>query len=289
MEDYTKYIREPSLCLQDVLVAFPSCSPPVDVILEHLPRLQARAYSAASSSLATPGRFTFVFNIVEFPQCHGRSKARHGVCTGWLDKLTRSLQATPDLSDLHEEMSLLNLNELIKIRVYPRSNLHFHPPDDLSVPLIMIGPGTGVAPFVGFLMHRQMLISGDTNIGETWLFFGCRHADCDFLYRSELEGLQASGALSRLMVSFSRDSASKQGEPRYVQDNLRCHGAEIATLLREGGATVFVCGDAKHMAKDVTDAIVCLLQRHTDMEKKEAEDYVLQLRHNKRYVEDVWM
>ena len=82
------------------------------------------------------------------------------------------------------------------------------------------------------------------------------------LARTELEELQSNGVLSKLVVSFSRDGATEQGKPRYVQDNLACHGAEVATLLCQGGATVFVCGDAKHMAKDVNDAIVSVIQKH---------------------------
>jgi sulfite reductase (NADPH) flavoprotein alpha-component len=156
---------------------------------------------------------------------------------------------------------------------------HFRPPADPATPMIMVGPGTGVAPFVGFLQHRAA--SGDP--GRNWLFFGEQHEATDFYYRDELEALQEDGALARLDLAFSRD----QDEKVYVQDRMREHGAELWSWLCEG-AHVYVCGDASRMAKDVDAALREVVAVHGRMAPDSADTYVRSLATEKRYVRDVY-
>ncbi|XP_066300342.1 methionine synthase reductase-like [Branchiostoma lanceolatum] len=298
--DYASFIREPNLRLLDVLTAFPSCCPPFEQLLEMLPRLQPRPYSVSSSPLVSPDRLHFVFNIVDIPSGSGRAAACTGVCTGWLDRLTRHRQ-TGVYGDLAEEdrvaekMDQVSLNDPLKIPIYLRTNTHFRLPSDLSVPLIMVGPGTGVAPFVGFLQHRekQRELSHNAVCGPTWLFYGCRHRDRDYLYRKELERLAAAGVLDHLEVCFSRDepvAMGTDGAPpaRYVQDNLRRHGDDVGRMMLDEGAVLYVCGDAKNMAKDVNEVIIQIVQRYKDCTIQEARNTVFQLRQDRHYIEDIW-
>ena len=148
--DYTHFIRESNVCLLDLLHAFPSCKPSLNLLIEHLPKLQARSYSVSSSNLYQPGKLCFVFNIVEFPACPTRPVLRKGVCTGWLAELVAPLLHTnKDTLDIKRESSSTE-----KISIFARPNNTFHLPSDPSIPFVMVGPGTGIAPFIGFLQHR---------------------------------------------------------------------------------------------------------------------------------------
>jgi sulfite reductase (NADPH) flavoprotein alpha-component len=145
--------------------------------------------------------------------------------------------------------------------------------------MIMVGPGTGIAPFRAFLQERQYRKA----TGKNWLFFGDRHSATDFIYREELEILQTNGILTRLDVAFSRDQAEKV----YVQDKMREYGAELFEWLEQGGY-FFVCGDAYHMAKDVDKALLDVIAEQGKLTESQAIDYVNQLKKTKRYVRDVY-
>ncbi|XP_064016785.1 methionine synthase reductase isoform X2 [Pogoniulus pusillus] len=194
--DYTRFIRDSNVCLLDLLHAFPSCKPSLNLLIEHLPKLQARSYSASSSNLYWPGKLWFVFNIVEFPVCPTRRVSRKGVCTGWLAELVAPL--------LHPNKDTVDTKggscSTEKVTIFARPNNAFHLPEDPSVPLMMVGPGTGIAPFIGFLQHRQKLREEHTDweFGETWLFFGCRHQDRDYLFKEELRCFLENGTLTHL-------------------------------------------------------------------------------------------
>ncbi|XP_051910398.1 methionine synthase reductase isoform X2 [Hippocampus zosterae] len=178
--DYNQFVRESSLSVLELLAAFPSCLPPLSLFLEHLPKLQPRPYSAASSCLRHPGKLNFVLSIVEFPACSGRPVGRRGLCTGWLFDLVTPLLVLPGKAESQRCLALP------QIHVSLRPNRSFRQPSDTSVPLIMVGPGTGVAPFIGFLQQREKerQQNPDAPFGETWLFFGCRYRDRDYLFRS---------------------------------------------------------------------------------------------------------
>jgi sulfite reductase (NADPH) flavoprotein alpha-component len=155
----------------------------------------------------------------------------------------------------------------------------FRVPEDNTVPMIMVGPGTGIAPFRAFLQERQARQA----IGKNWLFFGDRNADTDFIYQDELNAFKEQGVLTRLELAFSRDQEDKI----YVQDKMREHGAELFAWLVEGGY-FFVCGDAYRMAKDVDNALHQLIATHGNLSEQQALDYVNQLKKEKRYVRDVY-
>ena len=145
--------------------------------------------------------------------------------------------------------------------------------------MIMVGPGTGIAPFRAFLQERQYRNAQ----GKNWLFFGDRNAATDFIYREELESFQQSGLLTRLDVAFSRDQDAKI----YVQDRMLEQGAELFSWL-EQGSYFFVCGDAYRMAKDVDQALHDVIAKHGNYSEQQAIDYVNQLKKEKRYVRDVY-
>ncbi|KAM3849506.1 methionine synthase reductase-like [Diretmus argenteus] len=290
--DYNLYVRDPSLSVVDLLAAFPSCSPPLSLLIEHLPKLQPRPYSAASSSLWHPGKLHFVFNAVEFPACSGRPAGRKGLCTGWLSELINPILVYPGRTQSSDSPGLP------KIHVSLRPNCSFRPPADPSVPFIMVGPGTGVAPFIGFLQQREKEReeSPEAAFGETWLFFGCRHKDRDFLFREELEGFVSSGTLSHLKVCFSRDDQVEEEEeaptspaaPRYVQHNLLLNSQHITDILLKQNGCLYVCGDAKNMAKDVNDSLMEMIRAELQLDQLDAMKRLAGLREEKRYLQDIW-
>lgn len=286
--DYNRFIRDASVCLLDLLLTFPSCQPPLSLLLEHLPKLQPRPYSCASSSLRHPDKLHFVFNIVEFPPSTTAASLRKGVCTGWLATLVAPfLQPNTDVSNVDSGDALAP-----EIRISPRATNAFHLPEDPSAPIIMVGPGTGVAPFVGFLQHREKLQEQhpDGKFGAMWLFFGCRHKDRDYLFREELRHFLKTGVLTHLKVSFSRDAApdGEEAPAKYVQDNLQRHSQQVArTLLQENGY-VYVCGDAKNMAKDVNDTLIGIISNEAGVDKLEAMKTLATLKQEKRYLQDIW-
>ncbi|NWV75061.1 MTRR reductase, partial [Dasyornis broadbenti] len=290
--DYTRFIRDSNVCLLDLLHAFPSCKPSLSLLIEHLPKLQARSYSVSSSNLYQPGRLRFVFNVVEFPASPSRPVSRKGVCTGWLAELVALL--------LHPSKNVPDANgegfSTQKISIFPRPNNAFHLPADPSVPFIMVGPGTGISPFIGFLQHRQKLREQHTDweFGETWLFFGCRHQDRDYLFKQVqyltfILSFLENGTLTHLKVCFSRDSSTAEvAPPKYVQDVLRLYAKEVARVLLKERGYFYLCGDKKHMADNVSDAVVDILSTEMEADKLEAMKILAMLREAKRYLQDVW-
>jgi len=239
--------------LVDVLHEFPIELGASDLV-GMLKRLQPRLYSIASSPKAHPGEIHLTVATVRYN--NGR-RQRKGVSSTFL-------------ADRADDLS---------VPVFVQKSAHFRPPRSGDTPIVMVGPGTGVAPFRGFLHER--LARGDT--GRNWLFFGEQHAATDFYYRDELEQMRKSGLLTRLDLAFSRD----QNEKIYVQDRLREHGAELWSWL-EAGAHFYVCGDAGRMAKDVDAALKAVVAQYGDMSDERALEYVSRLAKDKRYVRDVY-
>ncbi|MEU6912294.1 bifunctional nitrate reductase/sulfite reductase flavoprotein subunit alpha [Streptomyces olindensis] len=218
-------------------------------------KLQPRLYSISSSPLVDPQLVSLTVSVVRYENLRGR--ARGGVCSPFL------AEAEPDT----------------EVPVFVQRSPHFRPPADASTPMVMVGPGTGVAPFVGFLQERRALGHRAPN----WLFFGEQHRATDFYYEDELTALLDEGALTRLDTAFSRDQRNKV----YVQDRMREHGPELWHWLRDG-ARFYVCGDASRMAKDVDRALRDIAVAHGGMSEAEAAVYVKQLAADKRYVRDVY-
>jgi sulfite reductase (NADPH) flavoprotein alpha-component len=163
--------------------------------------------------------------------------------------------------------------------VYIQPNKKFRLPQDSAAPIIMIGPGTGIAPFRGFLHERRAL----GHSGRNWLFFGERSAATDFLYREELESMMADGHLTRLDTAFSRDQAHKI----YVQDKMLEQAAPIWAWLQEG-ASIYVCGDASRMAKDVHNTLHKIVEQEGNMSVEAATEFVETLKDQHRYHRDVY-
>ncbi|MGA3248205.1 MAG: bifunctional nitrate reductase/sulfite reductase flavoprotein subunit alpha [Paraburkholderia sp.] len=239
--------------LADVLHEFPVTLTAPE-LLGMLKRLQPRLYSIASSPMTHPGEVHLTVSAVRYN--NGR-RQRKGVTSTFL-------------ADRAGDVS---------VPVYVQKSAHFRPPHNGDTPMIMVGPGTGVAPFRGFLHER--LARGDT--GRNWLFFGEQHAATDFYYGDELETMRAKGLLNRLDLAFSRD----QSEKIYVQDRMREHGAELWAWL-ESGAHFYVCGDANRMAKDVEAALKAVVADHGGMSDEKALEYVNRLAREKRYMRDVY-
>ncbi|MEC4748847.1 sulfite reductase subunit alpha [Methylomicrobium sp. Wu6] len=239
----------------DLLRQNPGCEFSAAEFIELLKPLQHRAYSISSSGRVYPDTVHLTVASVRYDSFDRHHK---GVCSTFL----------ADLVDKNTE-----------VRCFFTPNKVFRVPEDNSLPMIMVGPGTGVAPFRAFLQEREHRGAA----GKNWLFFGDRNAATDFMYRDELEAMQEKGFLTRLDLAFSRDQAEKV----YVQDKMIEHGAELFAWLEEGGY-FFVCGDAYRMAKDVDKALHDLIAKHGNMSEQQAIDYVNKLKKDKRYVRDVY-
>ncbi|GGW91735.1 assimilatory sulfite reductase (NADPH) flavoprotein subunit [Alteromonas halophila] len=172
-----------------------------------------------------------------------------------------------------------HLEEGGEVEVYVESNNNFRLPEDPNTPVIMVGPGTGIAPFRAFMQERE---SQDAE-GKNWLFFGNPHFTQDFLYQVEWQSYVKSGILNNITLAFSRDQQDKI----YVQHRLTEHGKEVFDWL-EQGAHFYVCGDAMHMAKDVEQALLTLIAEHGNKSEEEAKQYLVGLRKAKRYQKDVY-
>ncbi len=239
----------------DLLLQNPTAKFSAAEFLALLKPLQHRAYSISSSGKANPETVHLTVASVRY---NAFDRQHKGVCSTFLADLT---------------------NDTTEIRCFFTPNKVFRVPDNNDLPMIMVGPGTGIAPFRAFLQERQYRGAK----GKNWLFFGDRNAATDFIYRDELEQMGNSGLLNRLDLAFSRD----QEEKIYVQDKMREHGAELFAWLEQGGY-FFVCGDAYHMAKDVDKALHDVIATHGNKTEQQAIDYVNQLKKDKRYVRDVY-
>jgi sulfite reductase alpha subunit-like flavoprotein len=222
---------------------------------EVLGRLQPRLYSISSSPLTDPHLVSLTVSVVRYENLAGRP--RQGVCSPFL------ADAAPGA----------------EVPVHVQRSPHFRPPAGPATPMVMVGPGTGVAPFVGFLEERR----ARGHRAPNWLFFGEQRRATDFYYEEELSALLADGTLARLDTAFSRDQRAKV----YVQDRMREHGSQLWSWLQDG-AHFYVCGDASRMAKDVDRALHDVAVVHGGLSEEEAEAYVKQLASDKRYVRDVY-
>ena len=224
-------------------------------LVQALRPLAPRLYSIASSREAVGEEAHLTVAVIDYQQDGER---RLGAASGHLAALT---------------------SDDAVARVFIESNERFRLPADTTRDVIMIGPGTGVAPYRAFLQHRE---AQDAR-GRNWLMFGARHFASEFLYQLEWQDAQRKGLLHRLDLAFSRDRTPRA----YVQDRMREHGRELFSWL-EGGAYLYVCGDAEHMAPDVNTALIDVAAEHGRMERDAAEAWVRQLADDRRYLRDVY-
>lgn len=241
--------------LLDLLQDFAPWEVPARSFVTILRKLPARLYSIASSYNANPDEVHFTVRAVRY-ESHGRD--RYGVCSVHCAERVQPGDTLP---------------------IYIQNNPNFKLPASSEVPVIMIGPGTGVAPFRSFLEEREEQGAS----GRTWLFYGDRHFVTDFLYQTDWQRMLKDGVLNKLDVAFSRDTEEKV----YVQHRILEQSRELYAWLQEG-AHVYVCGDEKHMAHDVHSALVTVIQRESGLSPEEAAAYLEHMQQEQRYQRDVY-
>jgi sulfite reductase (NADPH) flavoprotein alpha-component len=242
----------------DVMAAlqkFSGVRPHPEAFVEALEPLQPRLYSISSSHNATPGKLSLTVDCVRY--VIGKRK-RLGLASIFLAE---------------------RIQPGDQVKVYVQKAHGFALPSDPKVPIIMIGPGTGIAPFRAFLLDRKATGAP----GKNWLFFGHQRSSCDFFYADELNAMKTAGLLTRLSLAWSRDGDKKF----YVQDRMREVGRELWSWLAEG-ASVYICGDAKRMAKDVERALVDIVAHHGARSTDEAVSFVGELKKKGRFQQDVY-
>ncbi len=258
---YRAEVMEPRKPLLDVLEECHACELPFNVYLELLSPIRPRYYSISSSPLQEPERCSITVGIVDGPARSGHGEFG-GLCSTYL--------AQQQVGDV--------------VYGFVRDTKSaFRLPQNPATPLIMIGPGTGLAPYRGFLQERAAQKAQGQQVGQSLLFFGCRHPQQDFLYRQELEAFVEQG-VTDLVVAFSRENPQQKV---YVQDKIREQHERVWDLLQDG-AVIYVCGDASRMAPDVRKTFATIYQEQTGKTAQEAEQWLNMLVAEKRYLVDVW-
>ena len=239
----------------DFLSEHPSARFAPEEFVGLLTKLQPRLYSVASSLKAYPEQVHFIVDVVRY-ESNGR--LRKGVASSFLAERADD----------------------VPVPVFPSVAKHFHLPENPDTPIIMVGPGTGVAPFRAYLQERQATGAK----GKNWLFFGAQHESCDFAYGEEFKVYLKEGLLTRLDCAWSRDQAQKI----YVQHKMMENAAGIWQWIEAEGAHFFVCGDARRMAKDVDATLRKIVQEQGGKSPDQANEYVEKLKSDKRYKRDVY-
>ena len=239
----------------DLLSDFPVTGIEASDFCRVLRKISPRLYSIASSSLAHPGEVHLTISVLRYFS-HGRD--REGVCSTYAVERVGIGETMP---------------------VFLHQNKHFKLPENGDTSIIMVGPGTGIAPFRAFVEERTAKGDG----GKNWLFFGDRNQSTDFLYKEDFERYQANGKLTRIDLAFSRD----QSEKIYVQHRMLENGAELFAWLNDG-AMFYVCGDALRMAGDVHEALITIAEREGGKTREAAEVWLKQLKDDRRYLRDVY-
>jgi cytochrome P450/NADPH-cytochrome P450 reductase len=244
----------------DLLDEHPACELPFHVYLEMLSLLAPRYYSISSSPSGDASRCSVTVGVVAGPASSGRGIYK-GICSNYLAgrRAGETIHAT--------------------VR---ETKAGFRLPDDPSIPIIMIGPGTGLAPFRGFLQERAALKAKGATLGPAMLFFGCRHPEQDFIYADELRSFAAEG-ITELHTAFSR----AEGPKTYVQHLVAAQGERVWSLLGQG-AIVYVCGDGSKMEPDVRAALVAIYRDRANADAAAGLRWIEDLGSKNRYVLDVW-
>ena len=259
--NYRENVLTQHRSLIDLLEEFPACELPFNIYLQMLSPIRPRYYSISSSPLAEPRICSITVGVISAPARSGHGDFQ-GLCSGYLAR-----QAVGDVvyGFVRDTKSAFRLVE------------------NAATPIIMVGPGTGLAPYRGFLQERAAQKAQGKEIGQSLLFFGCRHPEQDFIYRDELKACSEQG-ITDLEVGFSR----WEGHPKqYVQDQIRNHSDEVWQLIQDG-AVIYICGDASAMAPQVKQTFAELYQARTQQTAEEANQWLNDLSDQGRYLVDVW-
>ncbi|KAG5844478.1 hypothetical protein ANANG_G00162940 [Anguilla anguilla] len=256
---YHSWVLDSRRNILAILEDMQSLRPPIDHLCELMPRLQARYYSIASSSKVHPNTIHICAVVVEYETKTGR--INRGVATNWL-----------------KNKVVTDNGHKSTVPMYVRKS-QFRLPFKASNPVIMIGPGTGIAPFMGFIQERSWLKEQGKEVGETVLYYGCRYKSEDFLYQEELEEFEKAGVLTQLNVAFSRDQEHKV----YVQHLLKKNKEHLWKLIHSENAHIYVCGDARNMARDVQTVFYEIGEEVGGLTRTQAVDYIKKLMTKGRY------
>lgn len=319
---YKEFVEKYVLNYGHILELFPSCKPTLEDILGMCDSMVPRYYSVCSSPMTAVDRLSIAFSVVDYcaethPFLSGISQRRRGLATQYLELLS-----APFLANCKESSSLD-----LKISVFPKPSIDFRLPKSSTVPLILIGPGTGVAPFIGFIEHRQHLLeqkklldaqaeqgvwrggfeisdeaeekeSGSGNdlssskSTKTVLFFGCKWPTHDYLFKNELEEFVKKGSLTSLHTAFSR---AENQEKQYVQHIMKTVGKDIVDMICNENAAVYVCGDGNAMGRDVQACLVELLDKYgdfpnsdSDASESHGQKYLNDMKKRNKFLLDIW-
>ncbi len=258
---YACEVLEKRKSLLDILEDYPACDLPLAVFLELIPFLSPRYYSISSSPSAMPNRCSITVGVVKGHALSGKGEFK-GTCSNYLAELTPGdgFQA-----------------------VVRKPTANFRLPEDASIPIIMVGPGTGIAPFRGFLQQRDHLQKQGVKLGEALLFFGCRHPEHDYLYREEMTDFDERG-IADIHAAFSRH----EGEKTYVQDLIANQADQVWKMI-ENGARIYICGDGAKMEPDVRRAISRIYMDKSGSSEEAAETWIDAMMDEERYLLDVWV
>lgn len=269
---YSNWIVESCRNIVHVLEDLPNCKPPLNHIMELLPRLQPRFYSISSSNKVHKETIHITAVVVEYQTKTGR--VNNGVCTKWLQKMVpKTLESIATKEEKSKEF---------KVPCYVRRS-NFRLPHKPQIPIIMVGPGTGIAPFRGFVQERAWQREQGKTVGETHLYFGCRSRNMDYIYQKELEKYERDGVIA-LHTAFSRDQPYKI----YVTHRIKENALDIWRLIDKEGCHLYICGEAKNMAKDVRQIILTIIQENGMKTLEKAEEYLKEMEREKRYSTDIW-
>ncbi len=258
---YRQQVREPNVSVLELLERYPGCKLPFAVYLDMLPALQPRYYSISSSPLVSGEVATVTDGVLRAP-ARGRAGEFSGVCSTYLADMAPG-------------------STVFVFRREP--TIPFRPPADPAIPMIMIGAGTGLAPFRGFLQERAAQKERGDAVAPSLLFFGCRTREHDQLYADELRSFEQSADV-RVYTAFSREPVEGR---KYAQHEMLAHADEIWDLVQRK-ATIFVCGNAHTLAPGVRAALLEIVHGKTGLTPGDAGSWLINLRGERRYLEDIW-
>ncbi|CAI5731945.1 unnamed protein product [Hyaloperonospora brassicae] len=282
-EKYQEWIVEDERSFVDVLVHFRSVKVSMQALLHIVPFLLPRYYTISSSSLVSPQRVHATVSLIESKKNDGR--VFRGVCSNYLGRLHPLVDHAHDKKKRDSrpgEQGTKKLREWPSVRMFIRAST-FRLPQDPLTPIILVGPGTGVAPMRAFLHERAKQRKEGATVGKSIMYFGCRRRDEDFIYKDELDGFVKSGVLSELHLAFSREQENKV----YVQHLLAQNGYSTWSLIRDHDAHIYVCG-ATSMGNDVNKVLHDIIETHGGQSRDEAQATVKKLQDDHRYIQELW-